>query len=374
MYMPAFYRKYLWDMRAEQSIIDGSVPNVVPRIKEGMVAQHGSCPWGDAGVIIPWNVYLHYGSKTLLQECYPGMKAWVDYQRKRDEATEGGHLIKDGFHFADWLALDNPNPGPFGATDPLFIASAYYYKCTKIVSDAAKILGYTKDFKEYAGLADEILKALQDKYFDTDGLCVCKTQTGSSIAIAFDLVPNTAKENAEGKALNDMVKSNNSHLNTGFVGTTMLCPALTKSGYNDTAVTLLLNEDYPSWLYSVNLGATTIWERWNSVMPDGHINSEGMNSLNHYSYGSIEAWMYGEMAGIRPIEAGFRKALIQPHPDKRLSRLSCEINTASGLYRSNWKYNEDGSVSYEIEVPFNAEADFVLDGKHINLQTGTYKF
>jgi alpha-L-rhamnosidase len=109
-------------------------------------------------------------------------------------------------------------------------------------------------------------------------------------------------------------------------------------------------------------------------MPDGHISSEGMNSLNHYSYGSIEAWMYGEMAGIRPTEPGFRKALIQPHPDKCLSQLSCELNTSAGLYRSNWKYNTDGVVTYEIEVPFNAEADLVLNGKHITLKTGTYTF
>ncbi|MCD7815063.1 MAG: family 78 glycoside hydrolase catalytic domain, partial [Lachnospiraceae bacterium] len=271
MYMPAFYRKYLWDMRAEQSILGGSVPNVVPRLKQGMVAEHGSCPWADAGVMISWNVYQHYGSKTLLAETYPGMKAWVDCQRKREEAIEGPHLVKDGFHFADWLALDNEQPGPFGATDPLYIASAYYYRCADIVAQSAKILGY-EETKEYRELADAIKNAIREKYFDENGLCVCKTQTGSAIAICFGLTDEqdcagktagAASEEAgeksqqdgktrEGDALEARVKANHDHLNTGFVGTTMLCPALTASGHNDTAVTLLLNEDFPSWLYSVN--------------------------------------------------------------------------------------------------------------------------
>ncbi|MDO4623569.1 MAG: family 78 glycoside hydrolase catalytic domain [Eubacteriales bacterium] len=373
MFMPAFYRKYLWDMRAEQSILGGSVPNVVPRLKQGMVAEHGSCPWGDAGVVIPWNVYLHYGSRTLLAECYEGMKGWVDNQRRRDESVEGPHLIKDGFHFADWLALDNPMPGPFGATDPLYIASAYYYRCTSAVADAAAILGYEADAAEYRKLAGEIKLAIQDTYFDENGLCKCETQTGSSIAIMYGLNKDEAARKAEGEKLSERVTANNNHLNTGFVGTTILCPALTETGSGSQAVDLLLNEDYPGWLYSVNLGATTIWERWNSVESDGTINAEGMNSLNHYSYGSIEAWMYGYTAGIRPLEPGFRKARIEPHADERLGHVNCSLQTAAGLYRSSWKY-EDGRCSYEIEVPFNAEAELVLDGKSMTLTAGVYRF
>ncbi|MCD8106055.1 MAG: hypothetical protein LUF35_13935 [Lachnospiraceae bacterium] len=420
MYMPAFYRKYLWDMRAEQSILGGSVPNVVPRLKRGMVAGHGSCPWADAGVIIPWNVYQHYGSKTLLAETYPGMKAWVDCQRKREEAIsdlEGDgkerHLVKDGFHFADWLALDNDQPGPFGATDPLYIASAYYYRCADIVAQSAEILGY-EEAKEYRELADAIKQAIREKYFDEDGLCVCKTQTGSAIAICFGLTDApeptdvhgcageqmstdtqgcTAKAGAdgmpacadghsvrsfmqqEGDALESRVKANNDHLNTGFVGTTMLCPALTASGHNDTAVTLLLNEDFPSWLYSVNLGATTIWERWDSVAPDGTISAEGMNSLNHYSYGSIEAWMYGYVCGIRPAEPGFRRAVLEPHPDQRLHFANGKLETPMGLYESSWSYDENGNVTYTFTVPFNAEAELKLpDGRTAVLKAGTWKY
>ncbi|RHR21630.1 alfa-L-rhamnosidase RamA [Clostridium sp. AF19-22AC] len=376
MYMPAFYRKYLWDMRAEQSILGGSVPNVVPRLKQGMVAEHGSCPWADAGVIIPWNVYLYYGSKTLLEECYPGMKAWVECERRREEALGGPHLVKDGFHFADWLALDNEQPGPFGATDPLYIASAYYYRCTKIVSQAAEILtgrNYQKDAEEYGRLADEILRAVQDTYFEEDGTCKCRTQTGAAIAAEFGLMPG--KQKKEGRELEKRVRENQGHLNTGFVGTTLLCPALTHTGHHKTAVDLLLNEEFPGWLYCVNLGATTIWERWDSVLADGRISEEGMNSLNHYSYGSIVGWMYRDLCGIRPVKPGFRRAAFEPHPDKRLGYAECKMDTAAGTYRCRWDCLDDGTAAYEVQVPFHAGAVIKFpDGETHELTPGLYRF
>ncbi len=170
------------------------------------------------------------------------------------------------------------------------------------------------------------------------------------------------------------MEESGNHLNTGFVGTTILCPALTSTGSHGTAVSLLLNEAFPGWLYSVNLGATTIWERWDSVLPDGRISPEGMNSLNHYSYGSIEAWMYKDVCGIRPAEAGYRKAVIEPHPDRRLQFAEAELNTSAGLYRSGWRYAADGTVTYRVEVPFQAEAEFVLEGKRTVLTAGSYTF
>lgn len=374
MYMPAFYRKYLWDMRAEQSILDGAVPNVVPRLKQGMVGEFGNCPWADAGIVIPWKVYEQYGSKTLLAECYPGMKAWLDYERKHEEEMEGPHLIKDGFHFADWLALDNPQPGPFGATDPLYIASAYYYQNARQVAEAAEILGFTEDSRTYRELEKEILAAIRETYFDPEGLCVCRTQTGAALALMMNLNPDESSAKKQGEVLNKLIKENQDHLNTGFVGTNMLCPALTQAGYNDTAVTLLLNEEYPGWLYCVNLGATTIWERWNSVEADGRLNPEGMNSLNHYSYGSIVGWMYQYLGGIRPLKPGFRAALIAPHGDRRLGSFSASIDTAAGIYKSCWNVNEDGTTTYQVEVPFHAEAEFVVPGHREYLKTGKYVF
>ena len=385
MYMPAFYRKYLWDMRAEQDALGGSVPNVVPRLKQGLIAGHGASPWADAGVIIPWNVFLHYGSKTLLNEFYPVMKSWVDYRRNQGEEIADRHLVKDGFHFGDWLALDHDEPGPFGKTDTLYIASAYYYRCAKIVSEAAKVLGYERDSLKYGELALAILAAIQAKYVSPTS--IGETQTGSALAIAFDLNPEDQAQ--EGEELNKRVELNNHHLNTGFVGTPLLCPALTKTGYHSKAVDLLLNEGYPGWLYSVNLGATTIWERWNSILPDGSLNPDGMNSLNHYSYGSVAAWMYADICGIRPQEPGFKKAEIRPHPDPRLGRVRGVLDAAAGLFISEWNYGEDGKVSYTVSVPFDAAAILYLppgrykdingmvqphDGKGIELRAGTCRF
>lgn len=370
LYMPAFYRKYLWDMRAEQSILGGSVPNVVPRIKRDMIGNSGFCPWADAGVIIPWNTWLYYGSRDLLAETYPGMKAWVDFQRRREETIEGSHLIKDGFHFADWLALDNPQPGPFGATDPLYIASAYYFRCTQIVAEAAEILGLP-EAADYTSLAAAILMAIREKYFDENGLCTIRTQTAAALAVVFGL---TDRPQAQGDALNALVLENGDHLNTGFVGTPILCPALSQTGHHDTAVTVLLQEDFPSWLYSVKLGATTIWERWNSVLPDGHMNPEGMNSLNHYTYGSIAGWMLSWLCGIRPVEPGYRRIILEPRPDRRLGHARAELETAAGRVVCTWRY-EGEILQYEIAVPFGVTAELSLPGeKPRELSAGSYRF
>nr|AFN57704.1 alpha-L-rhamnosidase GHF78 [uncultured bacterium r_07] len=368
LYMPAFYRKYLWDMRAEQSTLEGSVPNVVPRIKQGMIGEHGSSPWADAAVIIPWNVWSYYGSWELLRETYPGMKAWVDCQRRREEALGGEHLVKDGFHFADWLALDNPQPGPFGATDPLFIASAYYFRCAQIVAEAAEILSLP-EADEYRMLAAEILRALREKYFDETSLCRIQTQTAAALALVFGL---TEDPTAQGRRLRELVAENGDHLNTGFVGTPILCEALSMSGHHDAAVTLLLQEDYPSWLYSVKLGATTIWERWNSVLPDGHMNPEGMNSLNHYTYGSVAGWMISWLCGLRPDAPGYRRAVLEPRPDRRLGQARVELDTAAGRFVSAWRY-DGNKLCYEFCVPFGAEAELRLPGREAKTLTpGSY--
>ena len=358
LYMPAFYRKYLWDMRAEQSVLGGSVPNVVPRIKRDMIGEHGSSPWADAAGIIPWNVWRYYGSRELLRECYPGMKAWVDWQRRREEAIGGEHLVKDGFHFADWLALDNPAPGPFGATDPLFVASAYYFRCAQIVGEAAEILRLP-EAADYRQLAGAILAAIRKNYFDESGLCRIRTQTAAALSLVFGL---TEAPEAQGRRLRELLAENDDHLNTGFVGTPILCEALSMSGHHDAAVTLLLQEDYPSWLYSMKLGATTIWERWNSVLPDGHMNPEGMNSLNHYTYGSVAGWMIAWLCGLRPEKPGYRRAVLEPRPDRRLGEARLELSTAAGRFVSAWRY-EGGRLCYEFCVPFGAEAELRLPGR-----------
>lgn len=370
MFVPAFFRKYLWDMRAEQSILNGAVPNVVPRLKKGMVSEYGSSPWADAGVIISWNLYQHFGSKSLLEECYPGMKQWVEYQRLHEESLGGKHLIKDGFHFADWLALDHENAGPFGATDPLFIASVFYHYCCSVVAKTAEILNKNDEAVFYKKLSVSIKNAIAETYFDEEDCCICHTQTGAALSIAYDLHPNEKARQREGERLVRYIEENGGHLNTGFVGTPILCPALTASGHNDLAVELLLNEEFPGWIYGVNMGATTIWERWNSVLPDGHMNPDGMNSLNHYSYGSIMAWMYKDILGIRPMEPGYRKLILAPHPDKRLGTIKARYESVIGTIQIGWNYDLNDKVNYEIDIPYGCECIFQIKGEERKLTYG----
>lgn len=357
-YAPAFFRKYLWDMRAEQKLIGGAVPNVVPRLKKGMVAEYGTQPWADSGVLIPWYVYQAYGDKSLLGECYPGMRAWTEYLQELDQKAGNKHLLRDRFSFGDWLAMDNDAPGPFGKTDPVLISGTHYYQEAKIMSRAAAILGDPGESAHYKALSEEILEAIREEFFDHEGLCNQKTQTASALAIMFDLNPDEQSRQREGDALDKAVWDNHGFLNTGFIGTPLLLSALTETGHARTAAHLLLNQEMPGWLYEVKMGATTIWERWNSVLPDGSMNPDGMNSLNHYSYGSIAAWMYRYAAGIRAMSPGYHRVHIVPHVIPELKFVNCRMQTAAGVYRVQWRVTEENEVKFEADVPMGAQADF----------------
>lgn len=385
METPAFFHKYLHDMLLEQQERGGSVPHVVPDMIR-IVAQkhpddyvfssaHGSCAWGDAATVIPWNIYRFFGDRTLLRRHYPNMKAWTDYIRGQDDAECGSsRLWTCGFHFADWLSLDNPEKGSsFGGTDPYFIASAYYYYSASLTAKAARVLGETEDAEYYETLAGEVRDAIRREYFTSTGRLAADTQTGHVFALAFDLVPPEHRERTV-RDLRAKLDAADGHLRTGFVGTAYLCETLSRNGLNDYAYTLLLNEDYPSWLYEVNMGATTVWERWNSVLPDGSISDTGMNSLNHYAYGAILEWVFRYVCGINPEEPGFRKIRLAPLPDRRLGRAKAVYHSASGTIVSEWEYQGDELV-YTFTVPFNTAALLVLPGEaQRTLHPGTYTF
>lgn len=366
MYSPAFYNKYMFDLREEQKRIGGSVPFVVPTIKPkestGFVDGNGSTAWGDAATVIPWTLYIHYGDKELLAQQLDTMKDWVDYIKGIDENTGGHRLWTIGFHFADWLALDAKDPSDLmGGTDCYYIASAYYCYSAGLVAKAARALGKTEMEKEYFNLANEIKQAIQKEYFTPNGRSSINTQTAMIVALYMDLVPENYIERLI-KDLRNKLSQDNMHLNTGFVGTPYFCRVLSENRANEDAYKLLLNEDYPSWLYAVKLGATTIWERWNSVLPDGSISDTGMNSLNHYSYGSIAEWMYRNMCGINPVEdvPGFRKIRLAPQPHGSLKYAKATLNSACGYIESGWKINDDGSLEFEFMVPFNTTAELTL--------------
>lgn len=366
MYSPAFYQKYMFDLHEEQKRLGGSVPFTVPVVKpkdgHGFISGSGSAAWGDAATVIPWTLYTYYGDKELLRQQFDAMSDWVDFIKKEDNESGANRLWKVGFHFGDWLALDGKDPqSPMGGTDSYYIASAYYCYSAQLVAKAAKVLGKTEEAEQYAQLAAEIKEAMIKEYFTPNGRSAINTQTAMIVALYMNLIPESFRprviEDLKAKLREDKI-----HLTTGFVGTPYFCNVLSENGANDYAYTLLLNDDFPSWLYEVKLGATTIWERWNSVLPDGTISGTGMNSLNHYAYGSIAEWMYRYMCGINPVEdaPGFRKIQLSPKPYGKLTYAKAAFSSPSGLIESGWKLNEDGSLTFTFTVPFNTTAKAVL--------------
>lgn len=371
----AFYRKYLYDMALEQATLGGAVPFVVPDVL-GQIHRHfgeenhdyGSCAWADAAVMIPWTLYRFYGDKSMLAEQFPQMMAWVDWVETQDETHFGGpRLWLRGFHFADWLALDNPVAGScFGGTDCYYVASAYYYYSTYLTARAAEALGDQANAEKYDRRAEEIRAAFRKEFFTATGRIAEPTQTAMLLALSMNLAPDEARPRLV-RDLRKKLEARNMHLDTGFVGTYHLMRTLSSVGLGACAYTLLLNEDYPSWLYEVNMGATTVWERWNSVLPDGLVSDTGMNSMNHYSYGAVVEWMYRCMCGLNAIEPGFASARIAPMSDDRFDWVRAEYASASGTYRSGWQ-RENGVLTYTVEVPFGATAVFVPESADARLE------
>lgn len=354
----AFYLKFMRDTACEQGKYNGSVPHTVPQMirTDRFPIVHGSCAWGDAATVVPWTCYLHYGDRSMLEREYRCMRDWVEYIKSQDEADGGRRLWQTGFHFADWLSLDRPGAKDcFGGTDCYYVASAYYYYSALLTAKAAKVLGKA-EAADYFSLAAQVKDAFQKEYFTLEGDLKIQTQTAHAVALYMRLVP-CGKEERILCRLRQMLDQKGGHLDTGFVGTPYLCPSLSDHGANDYAYTLLLNEDYPSWLYEVNMGATTIWERWNSVLPNGLVSDTGMNSLNHYAYGSIVEWMYCYMCGINPVEEapGFAKIRFAPKPDPRVNQAKATLESPKGHVESAWSYHPDGSLEFSFEIPFDAE-------------------
>lgn len=385
MDVSAFYAKYGYDMTKEQKKAKGCVPMVVPSFK---MTGGGASAWADAATVIPWNTYVYTGDASILEQQYPSMKMWADYIYRQDMENGGKGLWQSGFHFGDWLALDGTDPKfPTGATELFYIASGYYYLSTVLTQKAAEVLGRTADAAVYGKRAEKIKKAIRDEYFTANGKLAVPTQTGYVLALAFGFCPPEYRERAAAD-LNARIEKDGGVLKTGFVGTPYICKALSEYGYNETAYRLLLNEDCPGWLYPVRMGATTIWERWNSILPDGTMNPEGMNSLNHYAYGSIAEWMYRYIGGINPMEAtpGFREIRLAPKPDFRMSRAEVSFQSPVGLYESAWEI-KDQAYFFRFTVPFGGLAhvslpdapEYVdLDGKEVRaadmkLHAGRYR-
>lgn len=347
-----FYAKYLHDMSTEQAAHGGEVPNVVPAF--GL--QGSSSVWGDAAVIIPWVVYEQFGDAAILAAQYDSMKSWVDYITKVDG---GSCRWREAFHFGDWLALDMAGAAPDntkGATDDAFIADVYYMNSAEIVAKAAEILHKPQDAENYAALAARLRARIAQEFYTPSGRCAVPTQTGYLLTLKHHLA-DAARTAAD---LRNKFAQCRGRLQTGFVGTPLLCNVLSQNDMHDLAERLLLNEEYPGWLHEVKLGATTVWERWNSLDENGNISSTGMNSLNHYSYGSILEWMYRHLAGLQPTAPGFTAVRLAPKPVWKLHELACQYRSAAGLWAVQWRCVDAGTLSLAVTVPFGCTAELVL--------------
>ena len=375
----AFYTKFLRDLWVEQKDRDGMVGHLVPSFikKEPKETSFywGSCAWGDASVIMPWTMYTHYGDSYILGTQYPSMKGWIDWIVKNNLGPTG--LWEHGFNFGDWLALDgdeNQEDDRYGGTDVMLVASAYLKYSSELVAKAAKVLGEAADADYYQKISDRTRRAIQEKYYTVDGKCMVQTQTAHILALAMNLVEDEHRKTiAEG--LIALLKKNNMHLATGFVGTPFLCKVLSEEGYSEAAYELLFQKDFPSWLYEVDMGATTIWERWNSVLPDGTISGTGMNSLNHYTYGSIVQWMYENMCGMTLRENGFKSFYVKPEFSDRFEYVDMQYDSPKGSINVKWEKTETGEYRLYVKVPFDTEAFVKVPWKNeeLILATGEYE-
>ncbi len=351
-----FFKKWLRDLAINQTP-EGGVPHVIPNV----LGDHtSSAAWGDAAVICPWQIYLTYNDKEVLEEQIESMTAWVEYIRSRGSEE---FLWLGDRHFADWLAMDAEDGSYRGASDQDFIASAYFAYSTSLLVKALKVLG--RDSSKYEELYENVAGAFKKRFNEYN------TQTECALALYFDLCDDKA---AVAKKLCELIEKFDNKLTTGFVGTPYLLEALSSNGYAKKAYDLLLEEGYPSWLFSVNMGATTIWEHWDGMKADGTMWSTDMNSFNHYAYGAVASWMYENVAGIRIDEEkpGFENVILCPLTTDRLEWAEASIDTKFGTVRSKWQ-REDGKIVYEFDVPNTATLILPKTGEK-KLSKGSYKF
>ncbi len=360
----AFFTKWLRDLEADQRD-DGAVSNVVPDvIKEqgetgGVVGSScGSSAWGDAATIVPWALYRSYGDLAVLDEQYSSMQKWVAFIQS--EATDG-LIWEKTFSFGDWVALDAEPGSYYGATPIGLVSTSFYALSTRILAKSAALLGKDEDAQAYTKLHEQVKAAFNKKFIGEDKRPVSRTQTSCILPLVLDLLTPEQKGPTV-ELLCELLDEHDGHLTTGFVGTPYICKALSDNGKLKEAYDLLLKQDYPSWLYQVTQGATTIWEHWDGLKPDGTMWSPDMNSFNHYAYGAVGEWLYTVVGGLNIDEdaPGFKHTIIRPRIGGGLSFAEATHLSPYGEVRSRWE--RDGEkVRLEVHVPVNATATVLLD-------------
>ena len=357
MNVHSFFAKWLKDLAADQK--DGKVPFVVPNVI-GADALN-STGWADVATIIPWNLYIAYGDKKILTDQYASMKAYVESINK----VAKDDLWNTGFHFGDWLFYrpEDDNDGKSAVTDKYLIAQCFYAHSTQLLINAATVLNKKEDMALYTAQLSRIKAAFMKEYVSPNGRLISGTQTAYTLALNFDMLPENLRQQAA-KRLVDNIESYGNHLTTGFLGTPYLCHVLTRFGFTNVSYKLLLQEKYPSWLYPVKMGATTIWERWDGQKPDSSFQSVGMNSFNHYSYGAIGDWMYRQMVGLDTYEdgAGYKHSKVQPHIGGGFTNASASLDTYYGKLSSGWKLQGE-DIYLDVIIPANTTSSVFIPTK-----------
>lgn len=365
-----FLVSWLKDLAAEQKKYGGT-PMVVPAIVTGYTGP--TAGWADAATVVPWTVYQAHGDLGILEAQFDSMIAWVD---EVTAAAGADRVWSAGFQFGDWLDPTAPANRPEQAqTYPEIVATAYFARSSRIVADAAALLGRTAEADKYGALADEVRRAFVREYVSGSGRLLSDSATAYALALTFDLLDDPDQQQRAADRLAEIVAGNGYKIATGFIGTPIITDALSGNGHADVAYRLLLQTDAPSWLYTVEQGATTIWERWDSLLPDGSVNPSGMTSFNHYAFGAVADWMHRVVAGLAAAAPGYRRIRIAPQPPKRgLTSAAARLETPYGTAEAGWVL-ADGQVRVSATVPVGVTAEVVLpSGQTVEVSAGAHEW
>lgn len=334
-----FYRQWMDAMRDGQRH-DGAFPDLAPDV----LGWHGNAGWGDAGIIVPHAVWQFYGNTSIVEENWPAMKSYLSFLIKR-----GQDYIQPDTVYGDWLAVDAQRP-EWSPTPKDLIGTAYFARDAGLMAEMAQAIGKTTEAKPYSSLQDKVRRAFQKRYITPDGLVLGDTQTSYLLALAFDLVPDKLITSAANRLI-EKLKARDWHLSTGFLGTPLLNPVLTKIGRTDVAYEVLEKETYPGWLYPILNGATTMWERWNSWTREHGFGPVEMNSFNHYAYGAIGEWLYATVAGLN-LDSTDDKPTVSftPRPGNGLKSASASLLIKEGKLACSWKLNKQG-LNLKVNIP-----------------------
>jgi alpha-L-rhamnosidase len=358
---------WLEDLWLEQNAAGGVVPFIVPDVLGGGAAPIAA--WGDAATVVPWTLYNRFGSRDVLVRQFESMSAWVDVI---EEAAGSGLLWESGFQFGDWLDPDAPFDDPGASkTDVGIVATAQLYRSARILADAAEVIGRLERGAKAAELADRVRCAFLATYVTPRGRMVSDSPTSYALAIAYDIVDDPTLRSALGDRLAYLVRSSGYHISTGFIGTTVIQDALTSTGHGDAAGRLFTQTENPSWLYPVTMGATTIWERWDSMLEDGSINPGEMTSFNHYALGSVVDWMHRTVAGLAPAAPGYRRIRIAPEPLPTLQHARTSLETPYGLASAGWRRTGAEEITVSAVIPPSTCADVTLPGADHSFSVGS---